>query len=120
MSYQPCRWYDPYPRLAYALKLLYFSSSEQSAFAIQQLSEFLDHYQNGTDSTGTKVLLQKRKRQLSLASNTQTDLKNRWYDQSGEISSLIERIKQSPDFMKNRLADRLISLLTQSSLKGIP
>lgn len=100
MQYQACRWYDPYPRLAFALKLLYFSPKERQIYAARQISQLLDRYLGQTSGS----------RRFPKRPN------NRWYDHSMDTAQLVERLKQSPDSLKNLFADKLIATLTHPAL----
>lgn len=102
MRYQACRWYDPYPRLAFALKLLYFSPLERCEFATQKMSQFLDSYLGENN----RPLVNRLGAPISA---------NRWYDRTEETSRLIERMKQSPDSLKTVCADKLMALLTHTA-----
>lgn len=100
MRYQACRWYDPYPRLAFALKLLYFSPKEHQDFAAREMIQLMDRYLGATahaHKTNGKASDRAFKR---------------WYDRSTDTAQLIERLKQSPDSLKTLFADKLISCLT--------
>ncbi|WP_373532353.1 hypothetical protein [Vampirovibrio sp.] len=103
MSYQPCRWYDPYPRLAFALKLLYLAPGAMRIHVFRQAQRFLmeqwDTPQLRSVLLGTDI---KAKR-------------NRWYDQDPETAQTVELLKNSPDFLKSLVADNMLKVLLAES-----
>lgn len=100
MSYQLCRWYDPYPRLAFALKLLYLAPGALQNRASKELQHFLDE-QWGTAAT-------ERVRYESAAKPKG----QRWYDEDRDTAQTVELIKNSPEALKSRVADTLLAILT--------
>lgn len=99
MSYQLCRWYDPYPRLAFALKLLYLAPGALQVQASRELRDFL------TEQWGakhTEQVLQELKSK---------ERGKRWYDEDLETAHTVELLKTSPAFLKSRVADTLLEIL---------
>lgn len=104
MSYQQCRWYDPYPRLAFALKLLYFAPGTVQLKATLELQRYLaDQW----DSPSAQKALHEMK-------NRQNQGK-RWYDENQQTFETVELLKNSPDFLKSRVADTLLEILSADS-----
>jgi hypothetical protein len=100
VSYQLCRWYDPYPRLAFALKLLYFAPSPVQVQAARQLKRFLEE-EWGT-AHARKALQEVRAKAKG----------KRWYDEDLETAQAVELLKNSPEFLKSRVADTLLAILS--------
>jgi len=100
VSYQLCRWYDPYPRLAFALKLLYLAPGAMQIRAARQLQRFLDE--------AWDIPEQER----VLYHVTTTGKGQRWYDEVLETAHTVELIKNSPEFLKSRAADTLLAILS--------
>jgi hypothetical protein len=99
LSYQLCRWYDPYPRLAFALKLLYLAPGGLQVRASKELRRFL------TEQWGAvhiEKMLQGFKSRLN---------GKRWYDEDVETAQTVELLRQSPEFLKSRVADTLLEIL---------
>ena len=96
MSYQSCRWYDPYPRLAFALKLMYLAPRQLKMRAMKELVEYLDEHL-GQDSLTRQGL----------------NRKNRWYDEDQQAAIAVELLKQSPESVKTRAADALLAILSE-------
>lgn len=103
MSYQPCRWYDPYPRLAFALKLLYLSPGPTQVAVVRQVQRFLVEQWDAPQVS--QVLQDIRVRNSG----------NRWYDQHEETAQTVELLKNSPDFLKSRVAENLLQVLMAES-----
>ncbi len=103
MSYQLCRWYDPYPRLAFALKLLYLAPGGVQAKVARELQRFLEE-QWGT-SQARKALQEVRSKARG----------NRWYDEDYETAQTVELLKNSPESLKSRVADTLLEILVAQS-----
>lgn len=103
MSYQPCRWYDPYPRLAFALKLMSLAPGAVRARAAGQLRrsivEAWDTPQARNALLGIKIKANG----------------GRWYDVDQETAQAVELLKNSPDFLKSRVADTLLEMLMAES-----
>lgn len=104
MSYQLCRWYDPYPRLAFALKLLYLSPSYVQTNVARELMRFMEE-QWGMAQV-RKVLKELR---------TTPTKGNRWYDEDHETAETVELMKNSPEYVKSRVADTLLEILMAQS-----
>jgi len=104
MNYQQCRWYDPYPKLAFALKLLYLSPQELQRQALQDLRSFL------TSEWG------ERQTHNLLSRYKPTSLKHRWYDEDPQTAGTLDLIKESTASFKNRVADQLLKLLVSGSV----
>ena len=100
MSYQLCRWYDPYPRLAFALKLLYFAPAPVQVRAARQLKRFLE------EEWGSG---QARKALQDMKSKAKG---KRWYDEDWETAQAVELLKNSPEFLKSRVAETLLAILS--------
>ncbi len=100
MSYHSCRWYDPYPRLAFALKLLYLAPGSLQARASQELQTFLDTHWGSAHADRTAYEVASR----SIHGK-------RWYDEATETAQTVELIKNSPDPLKSLMADTLLEIL---------
>lgn len=103
MSYQPCRWYDPYPRLAFALKLLSLAPGVIQTKAARQLKRSVVE---AWDSPQARKALVSMKIKLN---------GNRWYDEDRETAQAVELLKNSPDFLKSQVADTLLEILMAES-----
>jgi hypothetical protein len=103
MSYQQCRWYDPYPKLAFALKLLYLSPQGLQRQALQDLRSFLTHEWG------------ERQMHHLLSRHKPVSLKHRWYDEDPQTAGTLDLIKESTSSFKNRVADQLLKLLLSVS-----
>ncbi len=99
MSYQLCRWYDPYPRLAFALKLLYLAPGAVQARASRELQRFIEEQWGASHA---RKALQEIKA---------TSGGKRWYDEDPETAQTVELLKNSPEFLKSRVADTLLEIL---------
>ncbi len=106
LSYHLCRWYDPYPRLAFALQMLSLAPSTIQGQVARQLHCFLveDWGATQTDRISNRVHL--------------FSAGKRWYDANPDTAFTLELIKSSPQLLKNRVADRLLEILSKSSAKA--
>lgn len=102
MSYQPCRWYDPYPRLAFALKLLYLAPNDLQSRAAKELQVFLQEHW-GMQELEVKIP------------------GKRWYDEDRSTAQTVELIKNTPESLKTPVADKLLAILSgdQGSASGL-
>ncbi len=100
MSYQLCRWYDPYPRLAFALKLLYLAPGNLQAQATRELQHFLDENWGAVQT------------ERALYNASAKPKGNRWYDEDQETAQAVELIRNSPEFLKSQVADTLLGILS--------
>ncbi len=96
MSYQHCRWYDPYPKLAFAFKLLYLAPRHIRRKVLEDLVGFLAIHAGKTHAAATVPASA-----------------NRWYDLSADVTGTLELIKQSPESLKHLSADRMLSDLAR-------
>lgn len=103
MSYQLCRWYDPYPRLAFALKLLYLVPGHVQTKVARELRGVLE--QEWGVAQARKALQEVRAKAKG----------NRWYDEDFETSQTVELLKNSPETLKSRVADTLLEILMAQS-----
>lgn len=103
MSYQLCRWYDPYPRLAFALKLLSLAPGSMRTEATRHMRRFLVE-QWDTPQVRKALLEIKVKRQGK-----------RWYDADEETAQTVELLRRSPEYLKGRVADTLLEILGAES-----
>jgi hypothetical protein len=92
--YQVCRWYDPYPRLAFALKLLYFAPIELREAVMRELAGILD-LQMGTLKPDIHPV----------------STGNLWYDDSLQTAKTVELLKQSPEPLKIFCTEKLLESL---------
>lgn len=99
MSYQLCRWYDPYPRLAFALKLLYLAPGAVQTRASRELQRFIEEQWGAPHA-------RKALQEIKVTSRG-----NRWYDEDPETAQTVELLKNSPEFLKSRVADTLLEIL---------
>ncbi len=102
MSYQVCRWYDPYPRLAFALKLLYLAPQPLQVKAAHSLESFFQ------ENLGLRRILKSAAPLHALP-----DIGKRWYDNSEATSQAVELLKTCPESLKSQIADRLLQVLTE-------
>lgn len=96
LSYHLSRWYDPYPRLAFAFQMLDLSPATVKKKAVDQLRVvFRDYY--GDDAM--------------LPANRLKG--HRWYDtdDDDDVARMMELLKDSPDSIKARMADTLLAVL---------
>ncbi len=98
MSYRPCRWYDPYPRLAFAFKLLRLAPQQVRQMVLEEFALFMDLHWGEV-----------AKDQWVLPPH------NRWYDLSDDVSRSLERIRHGNDHLKEVSADQLLSALKQAA-----
>ncbi|MCE3236657.1 MAG: hypothetical protein K0Q50_2848 [Vampirovibrio sp.] len=103
MSYQLCRWYDPYPRLAFALKLLYLAPGAVQVKAARELQRFMEEH---WETSQARKAIQEIK---------VTSRGKRWYDEDPETFQTVELLKNSPEFLKSRVADTLLEILSSDS-----
>ena len=100
MGYQLCRWYDPYPQLAFALKMLYFAPRNLQTKAMTEIQKFVDEQ---WETVHIQRQLQATKPQSK---------GNRWYDVHAETAKTVELIKNSPENLKQRIGETLLAILT--------
>ena len=93
MSYQSCRWYDPYPRLAFALKLLFLAPVRVQSEASAELRQFL------LSNWG-------------MAQPDSAQRGQRGYDQASGTAETVELLKNTPEALKSRAADTLLAILS--------
>ncbi len=94
MSYRPCRWYDPYPRLAFAFKILRLAPQHVRQTALEELALFLELHWGEIDPE-----------------HVTSPPRNRWYDLSDDVSRSLEVIRHGSDHLKEVSADQLLSTL---------
>jgi hypothetical protein len=99
MNYRLGRWYDPYPRLAFAFQMLDFAPA---AIRQQSISKLRQVLMECFDESSSAVI-----------SQPEQGKGHRWYDQfEGEdVSCLMGMLKSSPDSVKDRAADTLLGVL---------
>jgi hypothetical protein len=102
MSYQTCRWYDPYPRLAFALKLLYIAPKTLQQQAFQDLRTYLNH--EWGEVRTTELL-----KGLLLTSQGQ-----RWYDEDPQTAGVVELLRNAAPALKTRATEKLLGILCPS------
>lgn len=100
MSYQLCRWYDPYPKLAFAFKMLYFAPDSLQLRAMAEIQRFVDKQSE----------MEPEQRRSSKAYEPYKAC-NRWYDGHSETAKTVELIKNSPETLKKRVGDELLAIL---------
>jgi hypothetical protein len=93
-----CRWYDPFPRLAFAMQMLYLSPDAVREGVTRELSQEL------CERIG-----------LEDASSPPLRVGHRWYDRSLELCKLFELIKHSPDGLKEFAAERILDSLERKA-----
>lgn len=108
MSYQLCRWYDPYPRLAFALKLLYFAPVAVRTQVSRQLRRFLAEHWGATQTD-----------RVAQTACALIDDGKRWYDHDPDTAFLMELLRSSPEFLKSRVADTLLEILCADALEPL-
>jgi hypothetical protein len=86
--------------LAFALKLLYFAPAPVQVQAARQLQRFLE------EEWGTA---QARKALQEVKAKFRG---KRWYDEDQETAQTVELLKNSPEFLKSRVADTLLAILS--------
>ena len=99
MSYQLCRWYDPYPRLAFALKLLYLAPGTVQVKVAREVQHFLEEQWG---SSHARKAIQEVKTKAK---------GKRWYDEDLQTAQTVELLKNSPEFLKSRVADTMLEIL---------
>ena len=99
MSYQLCRWYDPYPRLAFALKLLYLAPGGLQLQSLQAMRRCLNEQWGA------------RQTERHLHALPAYALGKRWYDVDADTARTVELLRNSPEFLKTRAADTLLEIL---------
>lgn len=107
MSYQRCRWYDFYPRLAFAFKLLSLAPGGMRKNAIRELQRLLDEQWGLPDEMAAF--------RSGSVPRTPAVSGKRWYDADPEAMRTVELLKNSPDQMKKRVADLLLAFLALKS-----
>lgn len=100
MSYQLCRWYDPYPKLAFALKMLYFAPDGLQRKALAEMRRFVD------EQWETAYLRQIQEKQPQQGGG------NRWYDTHAQSAKTFELLKNGPDTLKHRVGEALLTILS--------
>ncbi|MDX2083835.1 MAG: hypothetical protein SFZ03_00400 [Candidatus Melainabacteria bacterium] len=100
-AYRHCRWYDPYPKLSFALKLFYLAPAFQRAQVIGRLQYFLEH-QLGLGP-------------LSQVLNYSNADRQRWSDRMDASAQILEMLKHGPESLKQVSADKLLELLGEST-----
>lgn len=100
MSYHYCRWYDPYPKLAFALKMLYFAPGSLQIKAMQTIKQLVE-------SNWEAVQLQRH-----LQTVKPVPRGKRWYDSQENTAKTVDLIKESPDILKEQVADELLFILS--------
>ncbi len=98
MTYRPCRWYDPYPRLAFAFKLLRLAPAPIRQAALEELALFLEVYWGEIDRVELPLNPHKR-----------------WYDLSDDVSRSLELIRHGSDHLKDLSASQLLSVLEDAA-----
>lgn len=116
MSYQSCRWYDPYPRLAFALKLLELMPLEARNAAWQRVLDNLE----GTFQKPWGVPPHRNAmiwgREMAAAEMAFFRADSREYSRENEGDSplglkALLLLKNSPDTVKSRVTEDLLSYL---------
>ncbi|MBK8189152.1 MAG: hypothetical protein IPK79_01730 [Vampirovibrionales bacterium] len=93
-----CRWYDAYPRLAFAMQLLHLSPQRLRCEALEELSALLD------EMTGP----------LQAGVFDYDGLHNRWYDDPADEEAVaITRLKAAPGRVKDVAAERLLGAISR-------
>ncbi len=85
------------------MKLLYLSPGNLQLKAARQLQRFL--VEQWDTPQARKALLDMKVR----------DNGSRWYDEDHETAQTVELLKNSPDFLKTRVADTLLEILMAES-----
>ncbi len=93
--YQHCRWYDPYPGLAFVLKLLQLMPRDQQAMMGQRLNRYLDY------------------RSIPKQSPCQY-AGHRWYDDVPVLVAGLERLKRSPQPVIHQSTDFLLKQIEEN------
>ncbi len=101
MTYQACRWYDPYPRLAFAMKMLALSPKPLQDGASRMLQLFFAEQWDGQQA-------EKRLGELKYLNTGK-----RWYDRDLASTQAVELLKRSPEILKTLAADRVLDFLVQ-------
>src|SRR5689334_20142471 len=100
MSYQLCRWYDPYPKLAFALKMLYLAPGSLQQRAMAEIQRFVNEQ---CESLPAQNRLPKEEKAEQAC--------NRWYDLHRETAKTVELIKNGSETLKKRVGDELLAIL---------
>ncbi len=97
MAYQPCRWYDVYPGLAFVLKLVRLMPHERQTLVGERLNQYLSHRIINTPQE-----------------QTASPRGNRWYDEVEPLVDSLNRLKSAPHVVKQQSTDFLLSILEES------
>ncbi|MBY0450889.1 MAG: hypothetical protein K2X01_09730 [Cyanobacteria bacterium] len=100
MSYHHCRWYDPYPRLVFALKLLFFAPRAQQQAVVADLLGLL------IGQLGTEPELNPGR--SSQTATRSKKIGSRWYDQIENATDWMGLLAASPESLKLMTADWLL------------
>ncbi len=103
MSYHHCRWYDPYPRLVFALKLLFFAPRVQQQAIVADLLGLL------IEQLGTKPELNQGR--TSQTASGSKRIGSRWYDHLENAADWMGLLATSPESLKLMTADWLLDAL---------
>lgn len=93
------RWYDAFPRLAFALQLLRLTPPPVREQALEDLSDLLD------DMVGP--LIDEAMMAACMGSG------QRWYDLPEEADAALHRLKSAPTRVKNAAADHLLGSIAR-------
>jgi hypothetical protein len=97
LAYQPCRWYDVYPGLAFVLKLVRLMPYERQTLIGERLNQYLSHRMTNTPQEQASV-----------------PRGNRWYDEVEPLFDSLERLKSAPHAVKQQSTDFLLTVLEES------
>lgn len=120
--FQKCRWYDPYPRLAFALRILGLAPLPMKEKAWQLI----------LDETATSLskIVQEASASRTPAktldglmalwqSEQSSHSHNRQYDIADKGQQALLMLQNSPDSVKRRVTELLLTLLTEENLSNV-
>jgi hypothetical protein len=108
MAYQVCRWYDAYPRLAFAMRLLGLAPSAVREQVLRELGAFLERHYHGKAA-------QWRQGVAAADQSASTRRGKRRSDGSDETLRVLEQLRYSPAAVKAASADRILLLLNRQT-----
>lgn len=101
MSYRQCRWYDPYPGLTFALKLISLMPPKNQSLIGVCLNEYLT-----------------QRHIARICSESHSGKQSRWYDSIDPLFESLEKLKLTPDVIKFQSTDFLMRLIKDISVSS--
>lgn len=111
-QYHACRWYDPYPRLAFAMKLLDVAPQHVRSRAWDYVLAEIDACERAWQADHHEGDRPWREDQAALdGAWLLAGEGQRHYDQEARSVQALFKLKQAPESLKLRLAEGLLRLL---------